>query len=83
MRCDELLVNLTLPATGLESEIQKCNNQIAELMAQEELLKKYQQSLLATTKEEIYGLAGKIDVITGIWQYVRRTIPILLTHSAR
>lgn len=61
---------------GLQSEIQACNDQIAELMAKEELLNRYRQSLDAT-KRDIEGLAGKIDTIAGIWQYVRPVLPCL------
>ncbi|KAH9887219.1 hypothetical protein C8Q73DRAFT_256746 [Cubamyces lactineus] len=57
-------------ATRIEGEIQECNRKIAELMAKEQLLKKYQEGLEAT-KKEITGLAGKVDTIANIWQYLR------------
>ncbi|KAL1943855.1 hypothetical protein VTO73DRAFT_3673 [Trametes versicolor] len=68
-------------ASRLESEIQECNNQIAELMAKEELLNKYRQSLDAT-KRDIEGLAGKIDTIAGIWQYLKTDMLLLKEQLA-
>lgn len=62
------------PGAALRADIQSCNDELAELMAKEELLKKYQRAL-GKTQKEIRTLAGKIDVIANIWQSVRTLRP--------
>lgn len=56
--------------TALRADIQSCNEELAELMAKEELLKKYERAP-GRTQKEIRTLADKIDVIANIWQSVR------------
>ncbi|KAH9849578.1 hypothetical protein C2E23DRAFT_888069 [Lenzites betulinus] len=60
----------------LGSEVQKCNEEITDLMAKETLLAKYQQSLeVANTSME--GLAHRLDTISAIWQYLKSDILLL------
>lgn len=58
----------------MRADIESCNEELAELIAKEELLKKYQRPL-GKTQKEIRKLAGKIDIIANIWQSVRTPRP--------
>ncbi|KAJ3007918.1 hypothetical protein NUW54_g3358 [Trametes sanguinea] len=57
-------------AAKLEEDIKKAEAELAELLAREQLLAKYQGSLEGT-KKDVMGLAAKVDTIAGIWQYLK------------
>ncbi|CDO77961.1 hypothetical protein BN946_scf184971.g11 [Trametes cinnabarina] len=57
-------------AAQLEADIKKYEAELAELVAREKLLAKYQASL-ESTKKDITGLAAKVDAIAGIWQSLK------------
>lgn len=53
----------------LKDKIGKCNDEIAALMAEQELFMKYRHPL-SKTQMQIGTLADKIDALSTIWQRV-------------